>query len=151
MTKRSKVPIGNRIREVLGVASYTDFEKDLLGELKKALPKYRAEALDYQLRKFNKISRYLKPAAKRDEYGYTEFHVSSRGKPVLRLERKVADDEAEIMLAKTTVHHLGGEIDVEFWIVYGRLFSIRYKSKSGEYYPEGEYSIQPVTVLVDLE
>ncbi|MDH4056488.1 MAG: hypothetical protein OEV58_14060 [Gammaproteobacteria bacterium] len=151
MTKRSKAPIGNRIKEIIGIASCTEFEKRLLAELKKVLPVNRAEALDYQLRKFNKISRYLKPATKLSEYGYTEFHCSSHGKPVLRLEKKISDDESEVMLAKTNVLHAGGEIEVEFWIVYGRLFSIRFKSENGQYYPEGEYSIQPVAVLIDLE
>ena len=135
-----------RIATLFGRFSLTPFENDLLQQLRKALDPTSAQALDDQLSRFNSVVRLIDPDPDPTTYGYTEFHRTRFGRPILTFEKPFGRGPRSQVLAQGVSKFTEGEIQFQFWIVYDRLFSIHYRSPQGIFYPPSTYSINSLII-----
>lgn len=143
-----KLPFTVAVKNFLGLYVLTPFEQELLKRLNEALESSDREVLAYQLSHFTTVRRLLKHLDDPKAYGFTNFHTMRFGKNVTdeRQTKRFASHEKEALLATTRVTFNGGEMDVQFWLVNGVLFSLEYRSPQNIYYPPGDYRIESVTV-----
>lgn len=142
------LPFTVAIKNFLGIYVLTPFEQELLKWLNEALEPSDSEVLAYQLAHFTTVRRLLKHLDDPKAYGFTNFHTMRFGKSVTdeRQTKRFASHEKETLLATARVTFDGGEMDVQFWLVKGVLFSIEYRSPQNIYYPPGDYRIESITL-----
>lgn len=136
------------IKSFVGLYVLTPFEQDLLRQLSEALNPDEREVLAYQLANFTMVRRQLKHLDEPKAYGFTNFYTTRFGKSIAaeRQTKRFMSPKKEHLLATARVTFPGGEMDVQFWVVQGVLFSIEYRSPQHLYYPRGPYQIERLTV-----
>jgi hypothetical protein len=134
-----KLPVAVAIKDFLGLYVLTPLEQELLKQLSEALGPGDREVLAYQLEHFTTVRRLLKHLDDPKAYGFTNFYTVGFGKNVAdeRQTKRFAANEKEALLATARVIFEGGEMEVQFWLVRGLLFSLEYRSQQNIYYPPG--------------
>ncbi len=142
------LPFAVAVKNFLGLYVLTPFEQELLKRLSEALEPSDREVLAHQIVHFTTVRRLLKHLDDPKAYGFTNFHTMRFGKSVTdgRQTKRFASTEKEALLATARVTFEGGEMEVQFWLVRGVLFSLEYRSPQNIYYPAGDYRIESVTV-----
>lgn len=142
------LPFAVAVKNFLGLYVLTPFEQELLKRLSWALEPSDREVLAHQLAHFTTVRRLLKHLDDLKAYGFTNFHTMRFGMSVTdeRQTKRFASTEKEALLATARVTFEGGEMEVQFWLVRGVLFSLEYRSPQNIYYPAGDYRIESVTV-----
>jgi len=138
-----------KIRIFFGGFVLMPFERDLLNELQESLPDKQRNALEKQLIWFNHVSRLLKHREGYNANGYTRFHRTKRGEPILRTPYPFDFGEVSTTFAKAIVSFENGAIDVEFKAVHSRFLSMEYRSKQKVYYPTSNYQIDLELLMLD--
>lgn len=142
------LPLAVAVKSFLGLYVLTPFEQELLNRLSEALKPDDREVLAYQLAHFTTVRRLLKHLDDPKAYGFTNFHTMRFGESVTdeRQTKRFASNKTETLLATAHVAFENGEMEVQFWLVRGVLFSLEYRSPQKIYYPTGDYRIEPLTV-----
>lgn len=142
------LPLAVAVKSFLGLYVFTPFEQELLNRLSEALKPDDREVLAYQLAHFTTVRRLLKHLDDPKAYGFTNFHTMRFGKNVTdeRQTKRFASNQTETLLATAHVAFENGEMEVQFWLVRGVLFSLEYRSPQKIYYPTGDYRIKSLTV-----
>ena len=151
MNFKKSIPLWVRVKSFFGIFALTPFEEELIEGLRKALSGELRDILDSQLRALNTVNRLIEADDDPNSYGYTEFHCVKLGKVILEYGQPFAVEEKEKKFAETFVRFVDGEINVEFWLVRGRLFSMEYRSSQKIYYPPEEHETEPIVVLLKQE
>jgi len=129
-----------RTKQFFGFFNLTDFEKDLVAFLKTQLPPNFSEILDSQIARFNKVDRVLEPG---DElpFGHTSFYWTRFGRARFDFPQKFPSKAKSEELATLEVYCPEDDnvIMVEFVLVEGFLFTIKYRSDKKKFTPGGRY------------
>lgn len=138
------LPLTVAVKSFLGVYVLAPFEQELLSRLSEALEPAEREVLAHQLAHFTTVRRLLRHLDDPKAYGFTNFHTMRFGKSVTdeRQTKRFAACKREALVATARVTFEGGEMEVQFWLVKGVLFSLEYRSAQNIYYPSGNYRIE---------
>jgi hypothetical protein len=142
------LPFAVAVKNLLGLYVLTPFEQELLKRLSESLELSEREILAYQAARFTSVRRLLKHLDDPKAYGFTNFYTTRFGKSVTdeRQKKRFASNSNEALLATAHVRFKGGEIEVQFWLVHGVLFSLEYRSPQNVYYPPDGYRIESMTL-----
>lgn len=143
-----KFSFKDRVKAAFGKFTLTSFESDLIKCLRDALPEEQREILDDQFARFNKTVRLIRDDGSPGAYGYTEFHRTWFGKPVLDFPKKFINEQAERKIATVTVVGDSWRMYVEYRTVHGTFFSMKYRSQQRVFYPPSPYKLQDLKVLL---
>lgn len=143
-----RLPIAVVIKNFLGLYVMTPFEKELLKQLSEAMLPSDREILDFQFAHFTTVRRLLKHVDVSKAHGFTNFYTMRFGNNLTDKcqIKRFEFSSKEVLMATAYVTFDGGEINVEFWLVSGVLFSIEYYSPQNIYYPSGNYSIRSIEI-----
>ncbi len=139
-----KIPLLTRLKSFVGISALTPFEQVLLDEFTGALPRDKAELLTSHMNRVNHTARLIRHIDVIGAHGFTEFHITRFGKPVLDVGPPIVDPVEKGEFARTIAKFDGGEIRVKFIEVDGQLFMFKYLSKQRTYYPPGNYTLDPI-------
>ena len=133
----------NKLKHFFGFFNLTDFEVDLMEVLRKEIPTDWKEALDSQLKRFNKVDRVLEPASELP-FGHTSFYWTRFGKAKFDFPKKFPSKAESELLATVEVFSPQDDnlIRVSFGLVHGFLFTIKYRSKKKIFIPRSRYVIR---------
>lgn len=140
-----KIPIGTILKDFLGLFVLTPFENRLIEELSLVLKPEHKSILMFQLSHFTTVRRLIRYLPEPNAHGYTNFYTTKFGKNISdQIQvKKFPVSKAETLLATGVVIGNFGQIDLQFWLVNGVLFTIEYRSSQNIYYPTDEdYRIQ---------
>jgi hypothetical protein len=140
------------IKQFFGFFNLTPYEKDLIEELKHGLPLDWVDILNSQLGLFNKVDRVIEPANQLP-FGHTSFYWVKFGKARFDYPKKFPSTASSETLATLEVvsHKDDNLIKVEFGLVYGFLFTMKYYSGNGKFIPESGYTFQNFQLLLENE
>jgi hypothetical protein len=133
----------DRIKSIFGAFTLTDYERILIDYLIQRLPEDEAGILTHQISRFNQTDRLLKE--KRGElpaFGHTSFYRNIFGKTSWKFDRKFPVKSDIHVLATMDVINGSNVIRVEYVLVKGIFFSMKYRSTTGVYVPLGEFDIE---------
>lgn len=139
-----------RAKAMLGLFNLTEFEARLLAELKKRLPDAWRDILDSQLIEFNQTDRLIgELRGEVPPFGHTSFYKNVWGKSSRKFAKRFPTERGSDVLATLdVVEGDGSTISVEFVLVGGILFSIKYRSPTKRYVPNGDFAIENFRLLI---
>jgi hypothetical protein len=139
-----------KVKTILGLFNLTEFEARLLVELKQRLPDAWRDILDSQLVEFNQTDRLIgESRGEVPPFGHTSFYKNVWGKSSRNFAKRFpTEKDSDVMATLDVVDGDGNTISVEFVLVGGILFSIKYRSPTKRYVPNGDFAIENFKLLI---
>lgn len=129
---------------------FDSFERDLIERLTKALNLANAEIFQDQMGRFNKVRRT--PDGGNVSRVETNMYWKEWGKIRRDFPKRFLCSEREKKLATLVVDSSIGEINVEFWLVDGAMFSMEFSSPQQVFRPlDPSYVVKSIKIHVPNE
>ncbi len=139
-----------KIKMLLGLFNLTEFEARLLVELTQRLPDTWRDILDSQLNEFNQTDRLIgESRGEVPPFGHTSFYKNVWGKSSRNFAKRFpTEKKSDVLATLDVVAGDGNTISVEFVLVGGILFSIKYRSPTKQHVPDGDFAIENFKLLI---